>query len=106
MKLIRDKTPDLLRGSTRQVRDLDEFRILLRMKLAEEAAEVSASTSSEEMTKEFGDLLEVMYTLLAVESITLEAVIAAKDEKLERKGGFSGLVLMHDPLSNKTTATI
>lgn len=107
MKLIRDNTPDLQRGTTRFVRDDEEWDILLRAKLMEEAAEVSASTSKEEMIAEFGDLYEVMLTLAGKKGIELEQIISSAVAKYERKGGFEvGTVLMYDPLSNKTGVTI
>lgn len=102
MKLIRDRTPDLLRGSTRPVRDQDEHEILLRMKIMEEAAEVAASTSDEELIGEAGDLYEVMGALFQLRGITWDEVIAAAHDKFKRKGGFvDGTVLVHDPLDNK-----
>jgi predicted house-cleaning noncanonical NTP pyrophosphatase (MazG superfamily) len=107
MKLIRDKTPDLLRGTTRTVRDNVEHEILLRAKLMEEAAECAASTSDEEFIAEAGDLLQVIKTLCILKGITLNQIVDASEEKYLRKGGFDGgLVLVFDPLSNKTHATV
>jgi predicted house-cleaning noncanonical NTP pyrophosphatase (MazG superfamily) len=107
MKLIRDRTPDLLRGTTRKVRDTTEFELLLRMKLMEEAAEVAAATSDEEFIMELGDLMEVYHRLLKLKGISEHRVALQAIEKHMRKGGFDdGLVLEHDPLSNKTSATL
>lgn len=107
MKLIRDKTPDLLRGSTRLVRDTDEHIILLQAKLMEEAAECAASTSVEEFTAEAGDLLQVLKTLAEMKKVSMRDIIQASSEKYGRKGGFDGgLVLVNDPLSNKIGVTV
>lgn len=107
MKLIRDRTPDLLRGSTRPVRDTEEHEILLRAKLMEEAAEVASSTSKEELTIEMGDLFEALITLAKMHNISLDDIRDAMTEKMGRKGSFTnGIVLLHDPLSNKTGVTL
>lgn len=102
MKLIRDRTPNLLRGTTRKVRDEAEHDLLLRLKLYEEAGEASAATSDEELVAEFGDLYEVMNTLLLRRGLSFTRVLAAAATKAAAKGGFvDGLVLEYDPLSNK-----
>lgn len=103
MKLIRDRTPDLERGSTRLVRDDVEKELLLRMKLMEEAAEVAAATSEEEFFMELGDLYETMQSLIRLrENRSFQEVIWAAEEKRIRKGGFDkGVVLLHDTLENK-----
>lgn len=107
MKLIRDKTPDLLRGTTRKVASITEHEILLRSKLMEEAAECAASTSREEFIAEAGDLMEVLHTLCYMKKIEWATILNSADEKKLRKGGFEGgLVLEYDPLSNKTHATV
>lgn len=73
----------------------------------EEAAEVAASTSREEMIKELGDLWEVTIAIQKLLDISNEDVMLSMIEKFKRKGGFEGrLVLTHDPLSNKTKATV
>jgi predicted house-cleaning noncanonical NTP pyrophosphatase (MazG superfamily) len=107
VKLIRDRTPDLERGSTRIARDDEEFEMLLRMKLMEEAAEAASSTSREELIKELGDLQSIYWELIELLGINDNEVIEAQLEKAARKGGFDDrIVLLHDPLSNKTNATI
>ena len=102
MKLIRDKTPDLIRGTTRKVVSDTEHMLLLQAKLMEEAAEAASATSTEEFIAEMGDLWEVFFTLCTLKGVKVDDVIKASMEKKLLKGGFSGgLVLEYDPLTNK-----
>jgi predicted house-cleaning noncanonical NTP pyrophosphatase (MazG superfamily) len=102
MKLIRDRTPGLLPNSTRPVHDLEEFQILLQSKLMEEAAETAAATSTEEFVEEAADIIEVITALCSVYSVTMLEILTARDKKYLEKGAFEkGIVLLHDPLTNK-----
>jgi predicted house-cleaning noncanonical NTP pyrophosphatase (MazG superfamily) len=106
VKLIRDGTPHLERGSTRHCESDGEYELALRAKLMEEAAEVAAATSREEMLAELGDLHTVLRLLARLNGINGEQIEDAAIEKLSQKGGFSGrLLLVHDPLSNKHTGS-
>lgn len=91
-KLVRDNIPGWHRENGHAVdgRQLtgDELRAALCQKLHEEADEVSAADSREELIEEIGDVQQIINDLLASQNITvneLEVVIA---EKAERKGGF------------------
>jgi predicted house-cleaning noncanonical NTP pyrophosphatase (MazG superfamily) len=107
MKLIRIRTSDLLRGTTRPVKNDEEFEMLLRQKIGEEAGEIQGSTSDEELTNEIGDLLDVVDRLLQLKGIKHIEVEARRKEKEFRKGGFGdGLVLTFDSLYNKRGVTI
>lgn len=102
MKLIRDDTPGLLENSTTTARDDREFELLLRQKLMEEAAEISAATSDEEFLSECGDLLEVFETLIQLKGLTLGQVVDAQVANFRRKGGFENrVILLYDPPNNK-----
>lgn len=102
MKLIRDFSPGLLPNSTRFAESTTEFKLLLRMKIMEEAAEVATSTSREEMIKELADLSDIMTEMMDIEEISLGEVKAAGRDKRLRKGGFGyRVVLVHDTLENK-----
>ncbi len=104
MKLIRDKTTNLERGSSHLAYG-QEYEMLLRMKLMEEASEAGSAVSTEEFIEEMADLYEVAITLMKLKKVSMADVIAAADEKRQRKGGFdSGLILVHDSLQNKRSA--
>ena len=101
MKLIRDRTPGLLPGSTR-IATYDEKYMLLRGKLCEEAAEAASSTSKEELFKELGDLYEVMKAVALMAGGSFADVIIAARKKAAEKGDFEmGTILLFDPEWNK-----
>jgi predicted house-cleaning noncanonical NTP pyrophosphatase (MazG superfamily) len=103
MKLIRDNTPDIDRGEVTTVKGNEVAEELaLRCKLMEEAAEVSASTSREELIEEIGDLSVILGLIKKRHNITTDEVEDSIIEKLYKKGGFADfLILKHDPLDNK-----
>jgi predicted house-cleaning noncanonical NTP pyrophosphatase (MazG superfamily) len=106
MKLIRDNTPGLMKrpGVTRAVKSEEEMKLLLRMKVMEEAAEVAAATSREEMIEELADLLDVAQAIMSHNHIDPDLVISASRLKKDKKGGFdNGVILMFDPLENKNS---
>lgn len=105
MKLIRDNTPGLLPNTTRPANNDDEFEMLLRMKLMEEAAEVSAATSREEMEDELGDLWETISALAQLKKIPFDRILKARQNKRFKKGTFQNrIILMYDPPHNKHVA--
>ena len=102
MKLIRDHTPDLLPNSTRPAYNHEEFLLLLRLKLVEEASEVAASTSTEEFISEMADLWEVFQENLKWKHVSLEMIIQVARAKKDKKGGYDERkVLFFDPPENK-----
>lgn len=104
MKLIRDNTPGLLQGPgvVEQAATPREYEILHRMKVMEEAAEVAASTSREELVMELGDLFTIAGSLMEMKGITMQEVKEAAEAKAAIKGVFNlGAILMYDPLDNK-----
>jgi predicted house-cleaning noncanonical NTP pyrophosphatase (MazG superfamily) len=102
MKLIRDNTPNLERGTIRVCETDGEYELALRAKIMEEAAEVGAATSQEELTKELGDLIDVITHFAIFKGITTEAISESILDKNMRKGGFEKrLLLVYDTLENK-----
>ena len=65
-----------------------ELRKKLGEKLHEEADEVSAALSREEIIEEIADVRQILDDLCAEEAITESEVVAAQTKKSARKGGF------------------
>ena len=93
-KLVRDKIPELihLNGKTCKTRNLnqDEFSFELKRKLEEEVKEFLDNTSGEELA----DIIEVVESLASMEGISLNDVLRIKEEKKEKRGGFSDQIFL------------
>lgn len=91
-KLIRDHLPDIMRNKGILVHERfmeqDEFIVMLKNKLQEEAKEVSKAKNENELTEELADLLEVIYSLSQATGISLEEIENIRLEKKKAKGGF------------------
>lgn len=93
-KLWRDKAVDWLleQGSMLHWRVLDdeEMNHELRIKLIEEAHEVQAAKSKEELCLELADVLEVIETIAHHNQLDMNEIRHLQDEKRLKKGGFLG----------------
>lgn len=92
-RLVRDRALDnwVVPGAEHQVRpvhNLVEHTDLLRAKVMEEATEVILAGGREELTKELGDLLEVMEAVAGTRGIAWSAVVAEARRRAEASGGF------------------
>ncbi len=91
-KLWRDKMPQKLEatGSIIHIKKLTdaEFNKELRIKLLEEADEVQAAQSKEELIGELADIYEVIDTICALHGINKEAIQTIQTQKRNERGGF------------------
>jgi|GEM_PF-1390257 len=91
-KLVRDFIPSILReqGTAfhERILEQDEFISRLKDKLLEEAEEVKAAQTSDELTEELADLLEVIQTLSKASGITMQQIEKERLKKLKARGGF------------------
>lgn len=92
-KLWRDKAIKMMEenhGSKINWRSLndEEFNHQIRIKLLEEAEEVSVATSRDELIAELADLYEVINSLITVNNITEEEIISEQTKKRNERGGF------------------
>ncbi len=91
-KLIRDRLPDIMRDKEIQLHERcmeqDEFIAKLKDKLQEEAGEVQHAKTTDEITEELGDLLEVIYALSEAIGIRVEQIEKGRLQKRTTKGGF------------------
>jgi predicted house-cleaning noncanonical NTP pyrophosphatase (MazG superfamily) len=106
-KLVRDKMIDVWEydiankisasGYSAHYVTKDETLVLLKDKLLEEAHEVFEAYDKEDkkhLVEELADVIEVIDGILYHNNITLSEVLAIRDAKKEKKGGFEkGLYL-------------
>ena len=90
-KLVRDKIPDIIRSNGEEpitrILSEEEYKLELEKKLQEELNETLQATGSDRI-EELADMLEVMTSLAEVEGKTLDDIIATRNEKKEKRGGF------------------
>ena len=93
-KLVRDLIPDLIaaQGEKPNIRILDdaEYRDCLSHKLDEEVQEYHESGDHEELA----DILEVVYALATATGCTEDALNTIRQEKAQKRGGFSKRILL------------
>lgn len=102
-KLVRDKVPDIIRGSGREP-DVERvtgewLKLALKDKLVEEACELRGS---EDLYEELADVLEVVDAIAEYWDIDRLKLENIKKEKKDRAGGFrEGYVLGDDGEKHK-----
>lgn len=91
-KLVRDRIPEIIREAGKECQTENfseiEYHFALRDKLIEEALEVKAVSSKEDLIKELADLFEVMEAILEESGISKEAVLAEQKKRRNERGGF------------------
>ncbi|PIY96919.1 MAG: hypothetical protein COY66_01985 [Candidatus Kerfeldbacteria bacterium CG_4_10_14_0_8_um_filter_42_10] len=92
-KLVRDRIPEIIRENGDecdcQIMEDDEFRKMLKEKLAEEAAELIAANGKAEMIDELADISEIIESILETEQIAAREVAEKRNKKKEARGGFT-----------------
>lgn len=97
-KLVRDKIPEIIEAGGREavyetLGDQDYLNFL-KAKLIEEVTEFNDSESLEELA----DIGEVMHAILDYKGISLEQFQKARQEKLEKRGGFKRRLLLKETI--------
>jgi len=92
-KLIRDRIPEIIEheGGGAKIRTLsdEEYKQELLIKLVEEAREALESKGdNKELTKEIGDVLEVIDYLIKVFGLDEKEIKRTKKERKQSRGGF------------------
>jgi predicted house-cleaning noncanonical NTP pyrophosphatase (MazG superfamily) len=96
-KLVRDRIPEHL-GSDGQVIEgkkiLDDEAFIqeLRKKVIEEATELAAAPTAEEMKEELADVQEVLECLQRALGMTNEEMVAYQQKKIAKNGAFEDRV--------------
>lgn len=87
-KLVRDKIPQIITAAGKKpitrILEQEEYLEELDRKLSEEVAEYQADKSLEEMA----DVLEVLLAICEARGYSVEELMAARNEKREKRGGF------------------
>lgn len=90
-KLVRDRIPEIITRSNRQleVKTMTpaEFEVALREKMVEEAAEAREADVAHLVT-ELADIQEVMQALMQLHGITPEALQQEQENRRLERGGF------------------
>ncbi len=91
-KLVRDKAPLMLerKGArvSKHVLPVEEHLYHLKLKLMEEAEELSSALTPEDVQEELADLLEILATLARCYEIKMETIEQLRLQKREERGGF------------------
>lgn len=98
-KLIRDRIPEIIEkdGKKAKVRILDdeEYKKKLLRKLIEEAAEALETNGSEkELSKEIGDVLEIIDYLIRVFNLNKDEIERIRQERKQSRGGFDKKIFL------------
>jgi len=92
-KLIRDRIPEIIEnnGDKAEVRELndEEYKKELLKKLVEEAKEVvEAGEDKKELTKEIGDVQEIINYLIQIFDLDKDEIEKVRQERKKSRGGF------------------
>lgn len=97
-KLVRDKIPELIqsRGENVELVQLEGEALIeaLRCKLIEESFEVFDAKTTNQITEELADLLEVANALASRLGISSEAIDATRKKKAEGRGAFDRALML------------
>ncbi len=97
-KLVRDGIPGVIQGKGERpvwrALTVAEFSDALRAKLREEIDELLAAGSSEEITGEVADVLEVLMAIAKAQGLSWDAIEVARQKKLAERGGFEQMVFL------------
>ncbi len=93
-KLVRDKIPDIIRacGEEPRVRVLEDAEYIdcLEAKLDEEVGEYHKDKNADELA----DILEVLFALGAHLGVSEVELLALRNEKRQKRGGFSKRIFL------------
>jgi predicted house-cleaning noncanonical NTP pyrophosphatase (MazG superfamily) len=98
-KLVRDRIPEIIEadGETPKVRILGEaeYKAALLEKLVEEAREALATSGDpKELSKEIGDVLEVIDAMIEAFGLDRSQIGELKRRRKELRGGFSKKIFL------------
>jgi len=101
-KLVRDRIPENIdkiegRKSNYKILEDKEYIEELDKKLFEEAHEFVEEHSVEELA----DLMEVVFTIMEINSISIDDVENARKIKKDKKGGFNNRIYLIDVEQNQ-----
>ncbi|MEA3323188.1 MAG: nucleoside triphosphate pyrophosphohydrolase [Patescibacteria group bacterium] len=100
-KLVRDRIPEIIKkndgidADVRSVKNTDEHLDYLKKKVVEEASELRDADSRKHLVEEITDVLEVIDAMCTVAEIDKNDIISMQKQKCDKRGGFTGGVVMN-----------
>jgi len=95
-KLIRDKIPDIIKGSgavpITHIASDEEYQQKLKEKLQEEVNEFLEDPNTEELA----DILEVVYALCDLYDIDKDKLEQLRQDKAEKRGDFKDKIILDE----------
>ncbi|MEK7549121.1 MAG: nucleoside triphosphate pyrophosphohydrolase [Patescibacteria group bacterium] len=99
-KLVRDKIPEIIEkdGKILKIRILndEEYKKELKNKLIEEANEAILAENNADLSKEIGDILEVVESIEKAFNLNKEEIIKLKKERKQNRGGFEKKIFLEE----------
>lgn len=97
-KLVRDKIPEIIENDGEKpitrILDDEEYKKKLKNKLVEESKEAVFAKNSRELTKEIGDIFEVIEAIEKAFGIERDEVLKMKEERKQKRGGFAKKIFL------------
>lgn len=99
-KLVRDKIPEIIKSSGKELRtkqlNEDEYRRALKTKLYEEIVEYEEAKTDEQALEELADVLEILHSLALINGAGFEKLEEIRKKKYEERGGFRDKIFLID----------
>ena len=98
-KLVRDKIPEIIKQDKAEpiirILEQEEYLKELFKKLGEEAREAAgAMANKKELTKEIGDIYEIIDAIIDNCGLDKEEIIKLKNERKIKRGGFEKKIFL------------
>lgn len=97
-KLVRDKIPEIIENDGEnpitRILELEEYKKELKKKLVEEAKELVLVEDNYELSKEIGDVFEVIEALEKSFNLNREEIMKIKEERKQKRGGFDKKIFL------------
>jgi len=98
-KLVRDKIPEIVAARVghpikTRVMEKREYDKYLRMKVVEEAQELSEAKGKVHIAEELADVMELLDTIITENGLTLKDIRSVQKAKVKERGGFKKKILM------------
>ncbi|MBL7155244.1 MAG: nucleoside triphosphate pyrophosphohydrolase [Candidatus Portnoybacteria bacterium] len=98
-KLVRDLIPEIIKkdGEVPKTRILNkrEYKLELLKKLVEESKEaLKTKDSKKDLTKEVGDVMEVLEAIKKAYNLDKKEILKLKKERKKKRGGFTKRIFL------------
>lgn len=97
-KLVRDKIPEITEKDgekpVTRILDDEEYKKELKNKLIEESKEAVLAENNQELSKEIGDIFEVIEAIEKVFGVNRDDILKIKEERKQKRGGFEKKIFL------------